>query len=159
MYEVILISVKDKKGIEKVKEKLTGRVTALAGNSGVGKTSLINELGNLDEKINEISLKTERGRHTTRHSELFKIGKDTYIFDTPGFSSIEITGIEDKNELQKGFREYKQFFGKCRFNNCIHVNEPGCKVKEYIKNNPTMKPRYDSYIKLVEEISARRIYK
>ena len=117
------------------------------GVSGVGKSSLLNKLyPNFNLETNSVSKKIQRGKHTTRHSELFYEGDNTFIADTPGFSSLSISGIE-KEELWEYFEEFEDFTD-CKFSVCSHTNEPGCKVIEAVKNNWINKNRYESYLYL-----------
>ena len=123
-YPLLFISAKKEQGIEALQKILEGKCTVLAGPSGVGKSSLINLLQNkIVMETSRISQKTERGRHTTRRSELIETGPDTYIFDTPGFTSLGLQGIE-ASELAKGFREIARWEEGCRFAGCSHISEP-----------------------------------
>lgn len=151
-YQVLPVSAVQEEGICEIKEILKGKTTTVAGPSGVGKSSIINllqsdvrmETGNISEKI-------ERGKHTTRHSELIAIAEDTYIFDTPGFSSLSITGME-KAELKFYFPEFAPYEKDCRFLGCVHVGEPVCGVKEALRNGKISRSRYDNYKLLYEEL-------
>lgn len=157
-YKVMLISVKEKQGISEVLELLKGRTTSLAGPSGVGKSSLLNLL--VPEAVMEtgdISRKIERGKHTTRHSEIFSLGGDTYLMDTPGFSSIYTCECE-KEELKGYFPEFLSYEGQCRFNGCVHVNEPDCAVKEAVRQGKIGESRYENYVTFYNEIKERKKY-
>ncbi len=157
-YEVLLISVKQNNGIDKVLELLNGKTTSLAGPSGVGKSSLLNTLvPDAVMETGDISRKIERGKHTTRHSEIFCLGDSTYLMDTPGFSSIYTCPCE-KEELRDYFPEFYKYEGKCRFNGCVHVNEPDCAVKEAVEKGHIGQSRYDNYVQFYNEIKERRKY-
>jgi Protein of unknown function, DUF258. len=130
----------------------------LAGPSGVGKSSLINLIKpEAKAKTGEVSEKIKRGRHTTRHSELICIDNDTYVMDTPGFSSLYIDEIE-RDELKSYFNEFKEYENMCRFIGCMHMNEPGCAVKEALKEGKISSIRYDNYKALYEELGNIKRY-
>ena len=123
----------------------------------MGKSSLINMLqARTQMETGGISQKTERGRHTTRHSELIEVEKDTYILDTPGFTSLRMDDFE-KEEIEEGFREILRY-KNCRFAGCSHIHEPDCGVREALLNGKISKSRYDSYVKLYEECKETRRY-
>ncbi|MDO5717929.1 MAG: ribosome small subunit-dependent GTPase A [Tissierellia bacterium] len=144
--------------LNEIEEMLRGKITALAGPSGVGKTSLINRLiPTLDLETSAISTKTRRGRHTTRHVELIPIDNDTYILDTPGFSVLDLDFIEDESGLAGSFREFRKFNSQCQFNNCKHINEPKCGIKDNL-GTEIEQSRYDSYLQFCEEINENRRY-
>lgn len=131
-------------------------ISVLTGNSGVGKSSLLNLLlPELDLETGEISKKLGRGRHTTRSTELYEIGKNGYIADTPGFSTIETIKYDVilKEDLQHTFREFIPHIGHCKFNGCSHINEPGCSVKTAVEQGEIAKSRYDSYVAIFNEVS------
>lgn len=157
-YPILGISTYSGEGIDLVREKLMGKTTVLAGPSGVGKSSLINYL--LPEASMEtgaVSEKIRRGRHTTRHSELFWLDTDTFIFDTPGFSTIYLDDIE-ADELRFYFPEINLHEGKCRFQGCIHDREPDCRVKQALNDGEISAERYEHYISFVHECKNRRKY-
>ncbi len=157
-YKVIFTSTDNGQGLDEIREVLKGKTTALAGPSGVGKSSMLNVLkpdANMETGV--ISRKIERGKHTTRHSEIFNIENDTYMMDTPGFSSMYVVDFE-KEELRNFFPEFLDYEGSCKFNGCVHINEPECKVKDALENNRISKTRYDNYLVFYEEIRNRRKY-
>ncbi len=140
-------------GAERVKALINGKFCAFAGNSGVGKSSLLNALyPELTLKTAEISQKLGRGRHTTRQVELFKIGGN-YVADTPGFSAIEIENYCEipRDELDLAFREFRGVRCRCRFSNCRHAKETGCAVKQAVEDGEISRSRYNSYLRLLEE--------
>ena len=157
-YQMIFTSAMEKENIEKVKQLLRGKTTAIAGPSGVGKSSLINifqpdanmETGTISEKI-------ERGKHTTRHSELICIEEDTYIMDTPGFSSLYTNDFE-KEELKYYFTEFEPYEGKCKFQGCDHVHEPNCAVKAALEEGKIHHIRYENYLEMYNELKEKRRY-
>ncbi len=151
-YKVIPVSNKTKLNIDKIKEELKNNVVVFAGPSGVGKSSLLNEIDkNFKLQIGEVSDKIKRGKHTTRHAELLKLECGGMVADTPGFSSLTLDDIEDV-ELKSYFIEFDEF-DDCRFGSrCVHENEPSCSVKEAVEEGKISKKRYDSYIQLLNEI-------
>lgn len=137
----------------KIKRELKNKTVVLVGQSGAGKSTLLNKLDkNLSLETNPISKSLGRGIHTTRHTELFKVGS-ILIADTPGFSSLTFEGIK-KEEIAKTFPEFKKI--ECPFKNCLHINEKDCKIKELVSKNKILASRYDSYLKIIKEIEGNR---
>lgn len=156
--EVLFVSAASGEGMEAVRRVTKGKTTAVAGPSGVGKSSIINILQpNACMETGSVSKKTDRGRHTTRHSELIAIDADSYIMDTPGFSSLFPADME-KEDLKDYFAEFARYAGKCRFQGCNHIGEPDCAVKEALGEGRISRSRYDSYVLLYEELMERKRY-
>ncbi|WP_089984026.1 ribosome small subunit-dependent GTPase A [Clostridium sp. C105KSO13] len=157
-YEVIFTSALKEENLETVKKLLKEKTTVIAGPSGVGKSSLINLLqSKVQMETGSISEKIGRGKHTTRHSELIAIDENSYIMDTPGFSSLYVNEF-DKEELKYYFREFAPYEGKCRFNGCNHVHEPGCLVKEAVEAGKIHLVRYHDYLEMYRELQERKRY-
>lgn len=157
-YQVVLASGEKGQGLEALKELLAGRTTVVAGPSGVGKSTIINALyPDANMETGEISRKIERGKHTTRHSQLFALSEDTFIMDTPGFTSLSLFDME-KEELQGFYPEFAEYEKKCRFGGCAHISEPVCGVKEALLEGKVSRVRYDNYVMLYEEIKNRKKY-
>ena len=159
-YDVLYTSTLTGYGIDILRDNLKNKTSVFAGPSGVGKSKLLNAVQpSFNMKTGEISAKIERGKHTTRHSELLELDIGGFVVDTPGFTTLEIESI-DKSDLQNYFPEFHDYHGLCRFSGCAHINEPDCAVKNDVLNNKISKKRYDSYLNLYNEISKiRRIYK
>ena len=141
-------------GIEQIKQQIAGKMSALIGNSGVGKSSLMNILfPGLNTDTSDISKKLGRGRHTTRQVEFYPLDGGGYIADTPGFSTVEVSryGFVPKNELQYSFREFSEYIDKCKFRDCVHLKESGCAIREALDAGKINPSRYDSYVKMYEE--------
>lgn len=151
-YKVILVSSKQNLNIDKVKDELVGNVVVFAGPSGVGKSSLLNQIdNNFNLETGKVSDKIKRGKHTTRHAELLKLECGGMVADTPGFSSLNLDDIE-YNELKEYFIEFDKF-DDCKFGfKCVHENEPDCSVKEAVQNGEISEVRYKSYLQLLNEI-------
>ncbi|MDD6137472.1 MAG: ribosome small subunit-dependent GTPase A [Lachnospiraceae bacterium] len=162
-YEVLVtttsycMDASSNESIEVVFDLLKGKTTVLAGPSGVGKSSMLNALMKEDAvKTGSISEKIKRGKHTTRHSELICICEDTYIMDTPGFSSLFIEEIEEAEDLKDYYPEFEPYNGMCRFAGCVHDKEPDCAVKKAVEDGKISSLRYENYIQLYEERKNKR---
>ena len=157
-YKVMFASATEEQGVDEIKKMLKGKSTVFAGPSGVGKSSLINCLQeNVNMETGSISRKIERGKHTTRHSEIIPIAADTYIMDTPGFSTLYIPGFE-KEDLQNFYPEFKEYEPYCRFKGCSHISEPDCGVKEALAEGKISPLRYENYKLLYEELKDVKKY-
>ena len=157
-YQVIFTSAAKEEGIQAVRDLLKGKTTTVAGPSGVGKSSLINLLSpEAEMETGDISRKIERGKHTTRHSELFALDENSFICDTPGFSSIYLPEME-KEELGIYFPEIAEYEPFCRFQGCAHIHEPGCGVKEALEEKKISPIRYENYKLLYEELKDKWRY-
>ena len=155
---ILMTSSVTGQGLSELREVLEGKTTALAGPSGVGKSSMLNAVyPDADVKTGEISEKINRGKHTTRHTEIFHIEGSTYVMDTPGFTSLDYSVLEDK-ELRFYFNEFSEHEGQCRFNGCVHVNEPGCSVKNAVSEGLISGLRYDIYLEMYNELKNKRKY-
>ena len=155
-YQVILSSTFLGDGLDEIRLVLKGKTTVVAGPSGVGKSSITNALQeNVKMETGEISKKLKRGKHTTRHSQVIPVGEDTYLMDTPGFSSLYLTDMEEQ-ELKDYFPEFRKYEGQCRFQGCRHIHEPGCAVKEALENHKISSLRYEDYLGLYEELKEKR---
>ena len=155
-FPVITTSAETGEGVEELSQWIRGKLTAFTGNSGVGKSSVLNRLcPELALPTGEVSEKLGRGRHTTRHVELYKLGEDTYVADTPGFSSFDTDQMEIilKENLQYAFPDFGPYIGSCRFDDCSHRKEPDCAVRAALEAGDLEPTRYDSYLKLYEKSS------
>lgn len=155
-FSVIRASAETGEGVEQLRQLIQGKLTAFTGNSGVGKSSMLNCLcPELALQTGEVSEKLGRGRHTTRHVELYCLGEDTYVADTPGFSSFDTDQMEImlKENLQYAFPDFGSYLGKCQFHDCSHRAEPGCAVRAAAQQGNIQPTRYDSYLRLYEKAS------
>lgn len=153
-FPVIRTSAKTGQGIRELRSILRGKLTAFTGNSGVGKSSILNRLcPELELATGAVSEKLGRGRHTTRHVELYSLGEDTYVMDTPGFSSFDTDQMDVilKENLQYAFPDFSEYLGRCQFADCSHRREPGCAVRSAVEEEKICPSRYDSYLKLYEK--------
>ena len=148
-YDVLTVSAIEKTGIEHLKHYLKGSICVLAGPSGVGKSSILSALLGVELEIREVSEKTERGRHTTTGVRLFPFGENSFIGDTPGFSSIDALYFVEKEEVRLYFREFLKYH--CKFPDCTHTKEPECQVKKAVKNREISCHRYTNYLKIIKE--------
>lgn len=156
-YRVILTSWTSGEGLDQLRDSLEGNMTVFAGPSGVGKSTLLNTLDpRIKFETGDISSKTKRGKHTTRHTELIDLDETTYVLDSPGFSSLSLDFIEGDQDVQEYFREIKEAREKCKFISCIHINEPSCNVKDRVENSIIDRNRYANYISFVNEIKNRK---
>ena len=153
---VIRASAETGEGVEELRSLIRGKLVAFTGNSGVGKSSMLNRLcPDLDLPTGEVSEKLGRGRHTTRHVELYDLGEDTYVVDTPGFSSFDTDQMDVilKENLQYAFPDFGAYLGQCQFHDCSHRKEPGCAVRTAVEAGELEQSRYDSYLRLYDKAS------
>lgn len=155
-YEVLFISAESGYGIDVLEAVIKGKTTVFAGPSGVGKSSTLNSLfPDANVQTGGLSEKIQRGKHTTRHSELMFVDDDTYIMDTPGFSSLYTEEIEAE-DLKLYFPEIAAYTGTCKFNMCNHISEPGCLVKKAVSDGRISRMRYDDYVMIYNELKEKR---
>ena len=155
-FTVICASAQTGEGVEELRQLLLGKLTAFTGNSGVGKSSMLNRLcPELELPVGEVSEKLGRGRHTTRHVELYMLEEGTYVADTPGFSSFDTDQMDVilKENLQYAFPDFGPYIGQCQFHDCSHRKEPGCAVTKAVEEGALERTRYDSYLRLYEKAS------
>ena len=157
-YKIIFVCAKEGEGIDKIKEILKGKTTTVAGPSGVGKSSIINILTEGETmETGEVSDKIGRGKHTTRHSELLYLGQDTFIMDTPGFSSIFVPEVESV-DLYRLFPEFVEPANDCKFTGCAHNKEISCGVKKAVEEGKIARSRYENYIQMYTELTSQKKY-
>ncbi|PZD93254.1 ribosome small subunit-dependent GTPase A [Paenibacillus sambharensis] len=155
-YDILVTSSRSGDGTEALRERMRGRVAVFCGQSGVGKSSLLNALvPGLELETNAISAKLGRGKHTTRHVELIRVEENTFIADTPGFSQLDFQelGIE---ELGSCFREFRELSSDCKFRGCTHVHEPECAVREALEAGRVAASRYDNYLQFLAELKEKK---
>lgn len=158
VYPVLLLSSRTGMGNDTLEKMLSGKKAALAGPSGVGKSTILNSMipyANME--TGAVSAKTQRGKHTTRHVEIFDVEGGGKLFDTPGFTSFEILEADEEN-LWMYYPDIERYSGRCRYDNCRHMKEPDCMVREAVKNGKIHKMRYDSYVSNIEEIRSKKRY-
>lgn len=159
---VIRASAETGEGVEELRALLHGKLTAFTGNTGVGKSSMLNALcPSLELATGQVSEKLGRGRHTTRHVELYQLDGETYVADTPGFSSFDTEQMDVllKENLQYAFPDFAPFLGKCRFQDCSHRAEPECAVRQAVEAGQLERTRYESYLRLYEKAEQIKLYK
>ncbi len=155
-FSIICASAETGEGVEELRALIAGKLVAFTGNSGVGKSSILNRLcPELRLPVGEVSEKLGRGRHTTRHVQLYELGQGTYVADTPGFSSFDTDQMDVilKENLQYAFPDFGEYIGKCQFHDCSHRKEPGCAVTAALAAGEIEETRYDSYLRLYEKAS------
>ena len=155
-FSVIVASAETGEGVQQLRQLIAGKLTAFTGNTGVGKSSMLNKLcPQLKLATGEVSQKLGRGRHTTRHVELYCLGGDTYVADTPGFASFDTEQMDVilKDNLQYAFGDFAHYLGQCQFHDCSHRKEPGCAVRQAVEQGSVEESRYDSYLRLYEKSS------
>ena len=160
-FSVIRASAETGEGVEELRQLLKGKLTAFTGNTGVGKSSMLNRLcPGLNLATGEVSEKLGRGRHTTRHVELYPLEEDTYVADTPGFASFDTEQMDVilKENLQYAFPDFSAYLGECQFHDCSHRQEPGCAVRAAVEAGQIEKTRYDSYLRLYEKASQIKLW-
>ncbi|BAU27542.1 ribosome biogenesis GTPase [Aneurinibacillus soli] len=156
-YPVVVTSSKGQSGLAEIRAHLAGNLSVFAGQSGVGKSSLLNALfSELQLETAPISHKLGRGKHTTRHVELIYLPEGGWVADTPGFSSLDFHSVRDITELGLYFREMRERLGECKFRGCLHVNEPGCAVRQAVDGGDIQSSRYEHYLQFLQEIKERK---
>ena len=160
-FRVIAASAETGEGVEELRDLIRGKLVAFTGNSGVGKSSILNRLcPELNLPTGEVSEKLGRGRHTTRHVELYDLGEGTFVADTPGFSSFDTDQMDVmlKENLQYAFPDFEKYIGSCQFHDCTHRKEPGCAVRAALEAGVIEKTRYESYLRLYEKAAQIKVW-
>jgi len=158
-YTVLFTSIKRPESLESFKELLKNKITLISGHSGVGKSSIINAIQpGLNLKVGKVSYKHLKGKHTTTYAQLLPLSFGGFVIDTPGIKEFGIVNM-DKFEISHYFPEMRKYLGQCKFNNCLHLNEPGCKVLEALENNEISYSRYKSYLSILEDEDFRFVMK
>lgn len=161
-FPVVRASAVTGEGIDEITDLLAGKISAFTGNSAIGKSSILNRIDSrFGLQVGDMSEKIARGRHTTRHVELFRLDNGGLVADTPGFSTFDAVRMEKltKENLQQYFPEIDRFFAQCRFTDCKHIKEPGCVVREAVERGEIARSRYESYRMLYEEVAAQKLWK
>lgn len=158
-YKVIFNSNESSHVNEELLKEFKNHISCVIGPSGAGKSSTLKKLFPNENFVSgKISEKTQRGKQTTRHIEIKMVDENTYVLDTPGFSSFDLSFLKDKSEIKNNFLEFRKNSSKCKFNNCDHINEPKCEIKKLLESGEISKSRYDNYLKIVEEYEKLRRY-
>ena len=158
-YKVIFNSNESSHVNEELLKEFKNHISCVIGPSGAGKSSTLKNLFPNENFVSgKISEKTQRGKQTTRHIEIKMVDENTYVLDTPGFSSFDLSFLKDKSEIKNNFLEFRKNSSKCKFNNCEHINEPKCEIKKLLESGEISKSRYDNYLKIVEEYEKLRRY-
>lgn len=158
-YKVIFNSNESSHVNEELLKEFKNHISCVIGPSGAGKSSTLKKLFPNENFVSgKISEKTQRGKQTTRHIEIKMVDENTYVLDTPGFSSFDLSFLKDKSEIKNNFLEFRKNSSKCKFNNCDHINEPKCEIKKLLESGEISKSRYDNYLKIVEEYEKIRRY-
>lgn len=158
-YKVIFNSNESSHVNEELLKEFKNHISCVIGPSGAGKSSTLKKLFPNENFVSgKISGKTQRGKQTTRHIEIKMVDENTYVLDTPGFSSFDLSFLKDKSEIKNNFLEFRKNSSKCKFNNCEHINEPKCEIKKLLESGEISKSRYDNYLKIVEEYEKLRRY-
>lgn len=158
-YKVLLTSLKYPESLQSLKSLITNKITLLSGHSGVGKSSIINAIQpHLNLKVGKVSFKHLKGKHTTTYAELLPLDFGGFIIDTPGIKEFGLVNM-DKYEVSHYFPEMRRYLGQCKFNNCLHINEPGCKVLQALENGEITQSRYKSYLSILDDEDFREVLK
>ncbi len=152
-YKVLKVSCYNNEGIDEIILQLQNKISAFAGPSGVGKSSIINAINpEFKLEVGELSQKIERGRHTTRHVELLEMPKGGYLIDTPGFANLELTTNINKSDISYMFKEFRKYHNNCKFRACSHTQEPKCAVIRAVNENKISQSRYNNYLQIYEQL-------